>query len=79
MIISNPTDQKITVTHLGTVYSVEPFGETDVPEATAIFWTGVHGFLSMRKEEVKTPEPKVVEEPVVEEVVEKKPAPKKSK
>lgn len=68
--IINSSDQDVSVIHKGVSYTVLAGGTLQVSEETAIFWIGVHGFLTVASETAKAVK-EVVEEKEVEVPVEK--------
>lgn len=62
MIVNNPTKENITVMLKGVTYTVKANDSlSGVPEEQALYWRGIHNFLTL-SEEVKMVETKLEEE-----------------
>lgn len=74
MIVKNPTKEDITVMLKGVKYTVKANDSlSGVPEEQALYWRGLHNFLTLSEEAKKVvvePEEVVKEEEVKEEVKE---------
>ncbi len=54
MIITNPTENDITIQYKGTEYSVSGKGSVELPKEVALYWKNqLHSFLTISEKVVK--------------------------